>query len=372
MIGQNINNGAQKLKILLSPLDWGLGHATRIIAIVKILQKHGVQVLIAAETGAAALLKNEFPGIEILPLQGYRIQYSRHKKNFLFKLFQQVPGIISSINAEKEWLKKAVELHKIGAVISDNRFGFYHKNIPSVYITHQLFIETGKGWMNAMAQNIHYKYINRFSECWVPDFEENQNLAGKLSHPNKKPLVPIKYIGPLSRLKPTTALTNSNDLLIILSGPEPQRTIWENELLKQIENFKSSVILVRGKPGSDETIHASSNTIIYNHLPAVALSKLICNSNIILARCGYSTVMDLVALGKKAMLVPTPGQAEQEYLAGYLKEKKLFFTCNQQDVQLEKTYAIAKDFPQQKLSADFETLNEIVIKDWISRLQETK
>ncbi|RYD69792.1 MAG: glycosyl transferase family 28, partial [Sphingobacteriales bacterium] len=336
MIGQNINIGTKKLKVLVSPLDWGLGHATRIITIVKILQNHDVQVLIAAETAVATLLKAEFPGIAILPLKGYRVQYSRNKKNFSFKLLQQIPGIISTIRAEKRWLKKAIQEHNIDAVISDNRFGFYHGSIPSVYITHQLFIETGKSWMNVIAQKIHYRYINKFTECWVPDFEEEGiSLAGNLSHPKKLPAVPVKYLGPLSRLNNKEEATIASDLLIILSGPEPQRTIWEEDLLKQIEPLNEHIILVRGKPGNNETIFPQKNLKIYNHLPAAELSKLINGSSLVLSRCGYSTVMDLVAMNKKAILLPTPGQAEQEYLATYLKEKNLFYTITQQGFQLK-------------------------------------
>ncbi len=372
MTGQNINNQQKKLTVLISPLDWGLGHATRIVTIIKILQKHGTQVLIAAEGAAAALLQSEFPQVEILDFPGYRVHYSKHKKNFIWVLLRQIPGIAGTIRAENNWLKKVVKEHNIDAIISDNRFGFYHKSIPSVYITHQLFIETGKKWMNAIAQKIHYKYINRFNECWVPDFEKEQNLAGKLSHPSAKPAIDIKFIGPLSRFKKAEEKNISNNVVIILSGPEPQRTIWEKQLLKQIENYTGSVILVRGKPGSRDEISGNLNLKVYNHLPAAELGNLIESAAVVLSRSGYSTVMDLVALGKKAILVPTPGQAEQEYLAVYLKEKKFFYTCSQQELQLDNAIKMAAEFPQQQLLVDFETMNERVITEWLERLREAK
>ena len=368
MNGENINIGDKPLRVLVSPLDWGLGHATRIITIVKTLQNYDVQVLIAADGAVARLLGAEFLGIEILPLKGYRVKYSRAKKNFIFKLLAQFPSVFSSIKGENHWLKNTVKEYKIDAVISDNRFGLYNKNIPCVYITHQLFIETGKKWMSNFAQKIHYKYINRFTECWVPDFKEDITLAGKLSHPKKLPKVPVKYLGPLSRFKKEDAII-SNDLLIILSGPEPQRSIWEKEILQQVKDVSGAVILVRGLPGSTENIATAPNVIVHNHLPAKELNSLILRSAMILSRSGYSTVMDLVALQKKAILVPTPGQPEQEYLADYLKQQQLFYTCRQHELELKNVLENAKGFIQKIPAADFSLLNEQVIKDWIATLR---
>ncbi len=371
MNGENINIGDKPLRVLVSALDWGLGHATRIITIVKTLQNYDVQVLIAADGAIASLLAVEFPGIEILPLRGYRVQYSRSKKNFTFKLIEQAPSIFSSIRNENLWLKNTVKQYKIDAVISDNRFGLYHKSIPCVYITHQLFIETGKKWMSNIAQKIHYKYIDRFTECWVPDFKDGVTLAGKLSHPKNLPEVPVKYLGPLSRFKKEEAVIN-NDLLIILSGPEPQRSIWEKEILQQVKDVDGTVLLVRGLPGSTENIVTPSNIIVYNHLPAKELNNLIVRSAVILSRSGYSTVMDLVALQKKAVLVPTPGQSEQEYLADHLKEQQLFYTCRQHELQLKNVLEDARNFVQKLPPADFSSLNEQLIKDWVVTLRASQ
>lgn len=369
MNGQNINIGTKPLRVLISPLDWGLGHATRIITIVKILENYDVSVLIAAEGPAAVLLKTEFPHIPILPLRGYRVQYSRNKKKFFRKLLGQFPGIISAIKRENRWLKEAVKIHQIDAVISDNRFGLYHPAIPSVYITHQLFIETGKKFMNGLAQKIHYKYINRFSECWVPDFEETVNIAGKLSHPAKLPAVPVKYLGPLSRFKKDAGVIIDNTMLILLSGPEPQRSIWEADLLQQAKNTDRRIVFVRGLPGCKEELASTATLEIHNHLPAGRLNKLVAVSEWVICRSGYSTVMDLVALDKRAILIPTPGQAEQEYLAGYLKEQQLFYSCSQQEFRLEDAVSAAEKFPRKTLATNFEAINERVIREWIISLK---
>lgn len=371
MNGENINIGNRPLRVLISPLDWGLGHATRIITIVKTLQKYDVEVLIAAEGAAAALLQSEFPSIEILPLAGYRVRYSRNKKNFNFKLLQQIPAIYRHIKQENRWLKKAASEYKIDAIISDNRFGFYHRSLPSVYITHQLFIETGKKWMNTLAQKIHYKYIHKFSECWVPDFNDGITLAGKLSHPEKLPGIPVRYIGPLSRFE-GEGKNSTDGLLIILSGPEPQRTMWEEKLLQEAKSIDHKIILVRGLPGSNDGVASTQNMTVYNHLPAQKLEQLIKNSRTVLSRCGYSTVMDLVALSKDAVLVPTPGQAEQEYLAIYLRDSRLFHTCAQQELQLKNLFPPGEDHTQKYRVPDFKETNESMIKEWLTTLRVAK
>jgi uncharacterized protein (TIGR00661 family) len=368
MNGQNINIESKPLRVLISPLDWGLGHATRIITIVKTLQKYDVQVLIAADGAIAALLKKEFSHLKFLPLPGYKIRYAKNKQSFFLKLLTQIPTILGIIRAENRILKQWVRQYELNGIISDNRFGFYHSSIPSVYITHQLFVETGTKWLSNWAQKIHYKYINRFSDCWVPDFENGISLAGKLSHPAKMPLVPVQYLGPLSRFKKNDII-GSDNLLIILSGPEPQRSIWENILLKDLKNYHKPCALVRGLPGSDNEIETYQFLKIYNHLPAAELNRLIETSGMVISRSGYSTVMDLVALGKKAILVPTPGQAEQEYLATYLKEKKVFYTCQQMNFDLQKTLADAEIFENIKTGFDFEKINEPVIKRWVDRLK---
>lgn len=369
MKDENINKQGNKVSILVAPLDWGLGHATRCIPLIYALQNLGASVILAAEGATAALLQNEFPAAVILPLTGYRISYSKNKSTFFLKLLSQVPGIYFTIKKENKWLKKIVKEYSIDAVISDNRMGLYHKQVPCVYITHQLYIETGIGRLNRLLQKMHYKFINRFTQCWVPDAAGQQNLAGILSHPQELPLVPIKYLGILSRFKKQEQPL-VNDLLILLSGPEPQRTIFENILLKQLQNNAFAVILVRGLPLEKKEITAPGNLKIINHLSACELSTYIQQSKWILARAGYSTIMDLATLQKKAILVPTPGQGEQEYLAGYLKEKKIFFTCSQQSFLLKDAIQNAESFPFEKAGVHNE-LDEKIIDSWLDTIKKT-
>jgi len=370
MNGENINKSGEGLCILIAPLDWGLGHATRCIPIIYALIDAGASVLIATDGANENILKKEFPNLQIIPLKGYKIKYSKSKRWFLLQLISQFPAIKGIVQYENKLLKKIAEEHKIDAVISDNRLGLNHTNIPTVYITHQLHIETGRGWMNKIAQQFHYYYINRYNECWVPDVNGNKNLAGNLSHPKKLPAIPVKYLGVLSRFK-KKVLTTTTDLMVLLSGPEPQRSIFENIILKQLKDFSGSVVFVRGLPAQTETLTLSQNIQVYNHLPAAELSLKIQQSKIVLARAGYSTIMDLATLQQKAVLVPTPGQSEQEYLAVYLKEQQLFYSCSQENFKLSQSLHEAGSFYQNEPKM-YTAFNREIVYSWLDTLQKAK
>ncbi len=367
---ENINKAREKIRILIVPLDWGLGHATRCIPIIYALIHAGAYVFLAGENNTEAILKKEFPLLPFLPLKGYNIRYSKNKKSFLLKLLSQLPAIKNTIQHEQKWLKKVVKEHKIDAVISDNRFGLYHAVIPTVYITHQLHIETGSTLLNKFAQQMHYHYINRFTECWVPDAAGEKNLAGKLSHPTQPPAVTIKYIGILSRFKKQEPEIKTK-LLVILSGPEPQRSIFEKIILDQLKKIEAPVIFVRGLPAQKEILAVQKNIEMYNHMPANELSMHIQQAAMVLARAGYSTVMDLATLQQKAILVPTPGQAEQEYLAVCLKQQQLFYTCNQDNFNLKKALTEAEEFYKKEIVPP-ETLNEDFIINWLKEIEKRR
>ncbi len=323
----NINQG--KRRVLVAPLDWGLGHATRCIPIIYVLISLNFEVVIAADGAIKNLLKKEFPDVVFTHLNGYKIHYSKQKFWLPVKLLSQFPKLLWRIYKEHQQLKAIISTHKIDIIISDNRLGLYSTVIPSIYITHQLKIKTGNAFSERLAQKIHYFFINKYTACWVPDNESENNLAGELSHPLKKPAIPVKYLGPLSRFEKIETF-KKYDLLILLSGPEPQRSIFEKLLQEELKTFTGTVLLVRGLPEAAENnsvADASNKISVVNHLAATDLNKVIQQAKLVICRSGYTTIMDLVKLQQKAVLVPTPGQTEQEYLAKYLMEKKIIF-CN--------------------------------------------
>jgi UDP-N-acetylglucosamine transferase subunit ALG13 len=330
--GSKINGGITKNnQILLAPLDWGLGHVTRCIPIIKFLTEAGHTVVLAANGRHARVLRLEFPHLEIIDLRGYELIYGKKNHATKWKLLAQLPKILTAIKSEHQWLANQMKERHFDLVISDCRFGLHHPDAFCVFITHQLQVKSPFGkWMDGFLRKWNYRFINKFNECWVPDFEGGNNLAGELSHPATMPKVPVKYIGGLSRFNEKCNDGQAQyDLLVVLSGPEPQRTVLENIMLKELAGYKGKAALVRGLPGGGNDI-ALNDVDVFDHLPAAQLCAVMAGSELIISRSGYTTVMDLVRLRKKSILIPTPGQSEQEYLGRYLMQRQLC-VCVEQD-----------------------------------------
>lgn len=352
---------------MVAPLDWGLGHATRCIPVVLMLLQQNCKVAIAAEGACKYLLQQEFPDLIFIELKGYRMKYSRSKHLMPVKLLVQLPKILYRIYTEHCWLNKIVKLYDIDAIISDNRPGLYHKIVPCVYITHQLKIKTGNRFTEMVAQKIHYRFINKYNECWVPDAAGEINLAGSLSHPEILPAVPVKYLGSLSRFE-KKEMELLFDLAIILSGPEPQRTVFENIIFEELKHYQGKVFMLRGLPQKKLLNSVNSpSLIIHDHLPAGALNLAMEQSKIIISRSGYTTVMDLIKLQKRAVLVPTPGQTEQEYLANHLMQQKLFYCTKQQGFSLLDILKNAASFSYKEIHLP-QQVYKIVIENFIKRI----
>lgn len=363
----NFNITNNKPRVLVAPLDWGLGHATRCISIISKLLQQNCEVIVAAEAAVKILLQKEFPDLVFIELSGYRMRYSKTKFWMRVKMLLLFPKIIYRVYAEKRWLKKTVAAGKIDAVISDNRPGLSHKKITSIYITHQLKIKTGNRFTEQLAQKIHYHFINKFTACWVPDAAGEINLAGELSHPNVLPKVPVVYLGTLSRFQKKET-DFKYDLCILLSGPEPQRSIFEKIILDDAGIFLGSVFMLRGLPGNSLIVEPNSKNLeIQNHLPSGELNMVIQQSKMIICRSGYTTIMDLIKLQKKAILVPTPGQTEQEYLAGYLEERHLFCSVLQKDFTLPVALNKANQFDFREIAL-LQNNYEKVIEDFVDQI----
>ncbi|MDQ2862154.1 MAG: glycosyl transferase family 28 [Bacteroidota bacterium] len=357
--GNKFNTIPQKPKILVTPLDWGLGHATRCIPIINELISLNCEVLIAASGDGYFLLKKEFPTTVIFRIPGYKIEYSRKKKWLPFKLLLQSPRLFFSIFKEYVWLKKAIKNNRIHAVVSDNRFGMFAKNIPCVYITHQLLIKTGNSFSENFLQRIHYSFIKKFNYCWVPDYAQN-GIAGELSHQANKP-GNVLYAGPLSRFEIWENMPLLYDVIVSISGPEPQRTIFEKIILSQIKSTAKKILVVRGLPGEDMPMVSENASLkIVNHLSSHDLNKAFQQSEIVISRSGYTTVMDLVKLGKKAVLVPTPGQTEQEYVAYYLMKNKFFYSVEQDNFSVNAALNAALSFPFTTFSRPMDDYKKII------------
>ncbi len=366
-----MNQPLSSPKILVAPLDWGLGHATRCIPIIKELIQGNCTVLIAASGKIKTLLEAEFPTLRFLFLPGYNIEYAASGWGLAAKIVVQIPKLLSAIQEEHDWLKKIVEEEKIDAVVSDNRYGLYHHKIKSVFITHQLLIKAPVKLAEDILQEINYRYINRFDECWVPDAEGENNLAGILSHPSLMPEIPVHYLGTLSRFGNNEKEIESDYLLILLSGPEPQRSLLEKSLLEDLKEYKKQVMFVRGLPGDENILQLPGNIAAFNHLSAAELEEKIKSASLVIARCGYSTVMDLAALKKRSILIPTPGQTEQQYLAEHLMEKNFALCIPQKKFKLKNALELAESFNYHFNDEQPNNLKE-TIKNLIKKIKSKK
>ena len=342
-------------KILIAPLDWGLGHATRCIPLIRELLNRGGQVEIAASGDAGKLLLEEFPSLTHYAIPAYSISYPKKGNLFMLKMILQLPRIFVAIQKEHNWLIKKQQDHHWDLIISDNRYGLWHPSIKTIFIIHQLQIMSGWGAMiDRLIQRLHYRMILRFKHCWIPDTQQEPSLAGALSHPYQKPHNTV-YIGPLSRLEARSA--EEKKIVVALSGPEPQRTLLENKLIhifseKAWESHE--ILFLRGKPGpSMPAIATPPNLVWVNHLNSEAFSNALAEASLVICRSGYSSVMDLVKLQKKAVLIPTPGQTEQEYLAKWLEQKSLFRCCSQDDPHLGEAIKQACSLPNHAIQVDF-------------------
>ena len=321
-----------KKRILVAPLNWGLGHATRCIPIINALIEHGFEPILASDGIALELLKKEFPELKTLELPEYGITYAKKGKWFKLKIIKDTPKLAKAIKAEKKETKRIVEELKIDGIISDNRLGVYSKNVPSVFMTHQLNVLSGNTtWIST---KLHQKFIKKFNECWVPDNAGIPNLTGKLGHVNAFE-IPLKYLGPISRFQKRD-LKTKYDIMALISGPEPQRTMLEEKLLEELSNYDKPVLFVKGLIQKEQVEEIKGNLTIFNFMTSNQLETALNESELVVSRSGYTTVMDLAKLGKKSFFIPTPGQFEQEYLAKMLEKQKLVPCCNQDEFTLDK------------------------------------
>lgn len=327
-------------------MDWGLGHATRCIPLINEFLKNGCEVYIGGSGKSILILEESFPDLNLIKLPGYRIKYAKKPFFFLSLIFQS-PLFLFSVLREHHLLRRIQDKEKFDIIISDNRYGLSNPHCQSVFITHQVHIILPKSlkiFQKAINRLIRYA-INKFDECWVPDNPGDYNLAGTLSQDIKN-AINFRYVGILSRFSghyQAEVIPDNYDVVAVVSGPEPQRANFEKILENQLEQYKGNSLLIRGLPG-DKNFEVNGSFSKVNHLPAAKFAGVIQNATYVICRSGYSSVMDMVTLKTKALLVPTPGQTEQEYIAEYLNGKGLFPFVEQKSFNLISALSILENF----------------------------
>ncbi len=328
---------------MIAPLDWGLGHATRCIPIIREFLTRDCNVLIATSGGALQLLKLEFPELVFFEIASYRAEYATNNR-LLIKLFFQSFKFISAIRAEHAQLRQIIKDNNTNLIVSDNRFGCYSKDVKSIFVTHQInfIFQSPFKWASKLFSRWNQQHIKKFDACWIPDFP-NQEFSGKLSSTNG---LSVSFVGVLSRFqKSIRSIEKKYDVVALISGPEPQRKIFEDLIRTVAEGLDLKILLVKGKPEEGEIISNKGNLSEVGHLREMELQNAIEESEFIVCRSGYSSIMDLAVLERKnIIMVPTPGQPEQKYLADLLESKGRVFTVAQEDFDLMQAMKKAIDY----------------------------
>lgn len=351
--------------VMVAPLNWGLGHAARCIPVIRYLLLKGYRVLLAGDGDSLMMLRREFPSVAYAELPSYGVKYPEDGR-FFKAMIGQLPRFLKAIYDESEETDEIVRKKMITHIISDNRYGCYHDRARKVILTHQLNIQLPAylSWSSVFLEMAGRSLLNRFDSVWVPDYP-NSLLSGELSTLR---VMDKHYIGPLSRMKASPKKDSYKyKVLGIVSGPEPQRSIFEQMLTKEFMRLNSCSLLVCGNPGDARDEQVNDNFRKVGFMDSPALQEAIDDAEFIIARSGYSTIMDLSATGKRAILIPTPGQSEQEYLAGKFRNEKIFYSTDQNEFNLLDSLAKAETysgFSEPKISADF----QIHLDRFLSRL----
>ena len=355
------DNLQQKTRVLVCPLNWGLGHASRCIPVIRKLQQAGFEVLVAADGRALALMQNECPDLMYIRLPGFSPRFSAGSK-LIWKIISWLPALAWHTCREHHKIKQIVRDHKISVVISDNRFGLYTKAARCIFITHQVMIKTPSSisFLEPVLYRINRFIIEKFDDCWIPDLPGINNLSGDLSH--KYPLPRnAHFVGLLSRFRKNNQAGSEikGPLLAVLSGPEPQRSIFEELVKKQLSEINQEAIIVSGTPEKMMPAKSGKQLTILNHLETEELGEAMTRAGIVICRSGYSSLMDIVVLKKKeVLLVPTPGQTEQEYLAERVLEKGWLIAQKQNNFDLQVALDEMKNCEGIDLADDNSLLSE--------------
>ena len=294
-------------------MNWGLGHVSRTIPIIRRLKENN-QLFLASDGIGFELLKREFPSLPVIELPGYQITYST--SSLFLHLAKQSGKLFLNICKEMDVTEQIVTSKNIDVIISDHRLGVFDKSCRSIIIAHQINIQAPSMIAGTLASRMNRYFINQFDECWIPDFSSHQiTLSGKLSDPKK--LKRWRYIGALSRLH-KLHIPDKYEIGIILSGPEPLRTQLETTLVGIMKDIEGNVCWIRGTEKNLTTLPEQDADTVIPLATSKTIEQVINQSKITIARAGYSTIMDVISVQKPAVLIPTPGQTEQEYLARHL------------------------------------------------------
>ncbi|KYK26993.1 hypothetical protein AYK20_03045 [Thermoplasmatales archaeon SG8-52-1] len=331
------------MKVFYSVCSWGLGHATRSLPVIRKLIKEDNEVTIISNGRSLDLLKKELGNnIDYYDIPDYPMLLSKNSRQFMAKSVVYWPSFIAKMESGLQRLKKLLENKKCDLIISDARYDMYSRKIPSFFISHQMRIMNPLriGIFERGSEIFNLFFFKRFAGIIVPDYQED-NLSGDLSHNlNRIDENKLHYVGVLSDFK-KKKLKKDIDYLISISGPEPQRTMLEEKLLPHVKDLNGKTIITLGKTESIDKLNRKGIET-YSFLPKDKRQEFLNRTKLVISRSGYSTILDLAVIGTKALMIPTPGQVEQEYLSKYHNKKNTFYSINQDKIDIKNDIEIAK------------------------------
>lgn len=318
------------MKVLISPLDWGLGHAARLIPIIRQQLALGHEVTIASQPLQAGVIQRHFPALEIITdFPAYSPVYYSHLPISLSMLMQS-PRFLATVLREKLWLRDVMKHRRFDHIISDHRLGLYHPDVRSTLLIHQICIHS-VSLLKPVLRSLQSLLIHHFDECWIPDYPD-QRLSGALSS-NDHITIPIKFIGPLSRFDGPIPVGEDCQYkwMVIASGPDPLRDVFVKRMMAILEGKGYKSLVLCGLPDRSQE-GTRGNVVWVSHLNDAQFQRAISQSESILCRSGYSTLMDLDVFQRRALLVPTTGQTEQEFLAHFHAKSGNHDVCLERDM----------------------------------------
>lgn len=331
------------MRIIYAVCSWGLGHATRSLPVIRKLKEEDNDLTIISNGRSLDLLKKEIGDeAKYYDIPDYPMLLSENSRQFMAKSVVYWPSFIARMESGLQALNKILQKRKYDRIISDARYDMYSKKIPSFFITHQIRIMNPLriGIFERGSETFNLFFFKRFFGVIVPDFEKD-NLSGDLSHNlNKIDENKLHYAGVLSDFKKKKKKKDI-DYMISISGPEPQRTILEKKIISKVNDLSGKIIITLGKTESIKKF-SKKNIETYSFLSKEKREDFLNRSKLVISRSGYSTILDLAVIGTKALMIPTPGQVEQEYLGKYHNKKKTFYSVNQENINLLKDIEIAK------------------------------
>ncbi len=334
-------------KILFAVHDWGLGHATRSLLLIRALVERGdaVTVMIAPGPGMDLLRSELRDACEFIEERDIPKPFSRHPAIFYLRMSLDMPRVFALFRHEQKLTENLVAQRGFGRIVSDSRFGVWSRAAPSFCILHSLrqLVPFRPRWLEREVERGQWRLLRGFTQILVPDAEADGGLSGELGH---DPAIDwgedrLRYIGPLSGVQ-RMDVPEDIDCFFSISGVEPHQSMLTECVIAALPKLDGRIVVTLGKPQQAGKVRTIDGAQVHGYLDRHAQAQMLNRARVVVTRSGYTTLMELAELGKRALFVPTPGQSEQEYLARFHRERGHVWSSTQRDLDIPRDLRRAK------------------------------